>query len=76
MLGAPYLVGVQYRRAESVNTGESYGPSTAHVTVWHRGFPLWRSEPGVTLEHTGDFWEAAEIYTGATPRVVPLGGPE
>lgn len=76
ILGAPYRVGVAYRRAESLSVGESYGPSEARLRVWHRGLLLWSSEPGFILERTGDFWEAAEVFTGAIPRVVPLDGAE
>lgn len=68
-LGAPYKVGVDYYREESLSSFTGYGPSYVTIRIYLGGQLAWSNDTPKELQRTHDFWEVAQIIWGAEHRV-------
>jgi hypothetical protein len=68
-LGAPYKIGVDYYREESLSSFEGYGPSLVTIRIYLGGQLAWQNDVPKELQRTHDFWEVAQIIWGAEHRV-------
>ncbi|MCK6573171.1 choice-of-anchor D domain-containing protein [Myxococcota bacterium] len=60
-LGAPYRVGVDYYREESLQSFDGYGPSYVTVRIYLGGVLAWQNDAPKEMVRTHDFWEVAQI---------------
>ena len=68
-LGAPYKIGVDYYREESLSSFTGYGSSFVTVRIYLGGALAWQNDMPKEMARTHDFWEVAQIIWGAEHRV-------